>query len=35
VPKSAVEIVGGQTSKTKQIKIVGANTANLPDLKTP
>jgi hypothetical protein len=34
VPKSAVEILAGQTSKTKQIKIVGATAANLPDIKT-
>jgi uncharacterized protein (TIGR00251 family) len=34
VPKSAVEIVKGQTSKTKQVKINGITTANLPDLKT-
>ena len=34
VPKSAVEILKGQTSKTKQIKIFGITAANLPDLKT-
>ena len=34
VPKSAVEILKGQTSKTKQIKIFGIMAANLPDLKT-
>ena len=33
VPKSAVEIFKGQTSKTKQIKITGGTAANLPDLK--
>ncbi len=33
VPKSAVEILRGQTSKTKQVKIVGIKAANLPDLK--
>ena len=35
VPKSAVEILKGQTSKTKQIKITGATTANLRGRKTP
>ena len=34
VPKSAVEILRGQTSKSKQIKIVGGTMANLPDIKT-
>lgn len=34
VPKSAVEILKGQTSKNKQIKILGLNAANLPDLKS-
>jgi uncharacterized protein YggU (UPF0235/DUF167 family) len=34
VAKSAIEILKGQTSKTKQIKIVGTRAANLPDLKT-
>jgi uncharacterized protein (TIGR00251 family) len=34
VAKSAIEILKGQTSKTKQIKIVGARAANLPGLKT-
>ncbi len=34
VPKSAVEILRGQTSKTKQIKIEGITAANLPDLKS-
>ncbi len=34
VPKSAVEILKGQTSKSKQIKIVGLKAANLPDIKT-
>lgn len=34
VPKSAIEIVKGQTSKTKQIKICGIKAANLPDLKS-
>ncbi len=34
VPKSAVEILKGQTSKTKQVKIVGLSAANLPDLKS-
>ena len=34
VPKSAVEIVKGQTSKTKQIKVSGVTKANLLDLKT-
>lgn len=34
VPKSAVEILKGQTSKTKQIKIEGITAANLPDLKS-
>jgi uncharacterized protein (TIGR00251 family) len=34
VAKSAIEILKGQTSKTKQIKIVGARAANLPDVKT-
>lgn len=29
VPKSAVEIMGGQTAKTKQIKILGANSEKL------
>lgn len=35
VSKNAVEILKGQTSKTKQIKITGAKRANLPDIKTP
>ncbi len=30
--KSAVEILGGQTSKTKQIKIVGGNIERLQNL---
>ncbi len=34
VAKSAIEILKGQTSKTKQIKIVVAQAANLPDVKT-
>lgn len=34
VPKSAVEILKGQTSSIKRIKITGATAANLPDLKT-
>ncbi len=34
VPKSAVEIIKGQTSKTKQIKICGLAKASLPDLKS-
>ncbi len=34
VSKSAVEIVSGQTSKTKQIKIIGGNASNLPDIKS-
>lgn len=34
VPKSAVAIIKGATSKNKQIKIEGARAANLPDLKT-
>lgn len=34
VAKSAVEILRGQTSKTKQIKITGAAAANLLDIKT-
>ena len=34
VPKSAVEIIKGQTSKTKQIKINGLTAAGLPDLKS-
>lgn len=29
VPKSAIEIIGGQTSKTKQIKISNINRENL------
>ncbi len=34
VAKSAIEILKGQTSKTKQIKIVGARAAKLPGVKT-
>ena len=34
VPKSAVEILSGQTSKTKQVKISGGKLANLPDIKS-
>lgn len=34
VPKSAVEILKGQTSKLKQVKISGLTKANLPDLKS-
>ena len=34
VAKSAIEILSGQTSKIKQIKINGITAANLPDLKT-
>jgi len=34
VSKSAVEIIGGQTSKNKQVKITGISKVNLPDLKT-
>lgn len=34
VSKNAIEIVSGQTSKTKQIKISGLTKANLPDLKS-
>lgn len=34
VPKSAVEILKGQTSKSKQIKINGLTAANLLDIKT-
>ncbi len=34
VQKSAVEILKGQTSKTKQIKIIGGKRSNLPDLKS-
>ena len=34
VSKSAVEIIGGQTSRTKQIKINGGKPANLPDIKS-
>ena len=34
VSKSAVEIVSGQNSKTKQIKIIGGNASNLPDIKS-
>ncbi len=34
VPKSAVEIVKGSTSKNKQVKISGLTTANLPDVKS-
>lgn len=34
VSKSAVEILSGQTSKTKQIKIIGAKRSNLPDIKS-
>ena len=30
VSKSAVEIIGGQTSKTKQIKIIGGKPENSP-----
>ena len=29
VPKNAIEILSGQTSKTKQVKIVGGKSANL------
>ncbi len=32
VAKSAVEIVGGQTSKHKQIRVNGINAADFPDL---
>ncbi len=34
VSKSAVEILSGQTSKTKQIKIIGGKASNLPDIKS-
>lgn len=34
VQKNAVEIIKGQTSKNKQIKISGLKAANLPDLKS-
>lgn len=34
VPKGAVEIIKGETSKNKQIKIFGLKAANLPDLKS-
>ncbi len=34
VTKSAIKILKGQASKIKQIKIVGAWAANLPDVKT-
>ncbi|MCY7348771.1 MAG: DUF167 domain-containing protein [Pyrinomonadaceae bacterium] len=34
VAKSAVEILKGQTSKTKQMKISGITAANLPDVKS-
>ena len=34
VPKSAVEILKGNTSKSKQIKINGITAANLPDIKS-
>lgn len=34
VAKSAIEILKGQTSKTKLVKITGATAANLPDAKT-
>ncbi len=34
VPKSAVEILRGQTSKSKQVKIKGLTAANLPDVKS-
>lgn len=34
VSKSAVEILSGQTSKTKQIKIIGGKRSNLPDIKS-
>ena len=34
VPKGAIEILKGQTSKTKQIKIVGVKSVNLPDVKS-
>ncbi len=34
VPTSAIEILSGQTSKTKQIKIIGGKSANLPDIKS-
>ena len=34
VAKCLVEILKGQTSKIKQIKIVGARAVNLPDVKT-
>jgi hypothetical protein len=34
VSKSAVQILSGQTSKTKQIKITGGKASNLPDIKS-
>lgn len=34
VSKSAVEILSGRTSKSKQVKIVGGNASNLPDSKS-
>ncbi len=34
VSKSAVEILSGQTSKTKQIKIIGGKALNLPAIKS-
>jgi uncharacterized protein (TIGR00251 family) len=34
VSKSAVEILSRQTSKTKQIKIIGGKASNLPDIKS-
>ena len=34
VSKSAIEILSGQTSKTKQIKIIGGKASNLPDIKS-
>ncbi len=33
VPKSAVEILKGQTSKNKKVKIIGGKMPNLPDSK--
>lgn len=34
VSKTAVEILSGHASKSKQVKISGANQSNLPDLKS-
>ena len=34
VPKSAIEILKGETSKTKQIKICGSKSANLLNIKS-